>query len=270
MKVFMSLDLEGATGVFSDDQTQPGRAEYAQGCALLLGDTIAAVEGCREAGATAVVVSDGHHDGSNLSIRDMPDGVTLRSGFPGPHSWISGVGPGFDAAVFVAYHAMVGTRGAILDHTYQDGVYGLELEGVGEIGEFGLAAAVCGAYGVHVVFASGDACLVREAEQTIPGIRTVAVKEGLWHSGALLSTPAQTARLIREGVRQSLLSEAKPQPLDWSGRSLRILFATNDYADKAGACPGVQRGDGRSVLIPAQDFLDVFAAFLACMELASR
>ena len=269
MRVFMSLDLEGATGVYSDDQTQPGCPGYEEGCTLLLGDVIAAVDGCRAAGATDIVVVDGHHSGSNLSLRDLPDDVVLRSGFPGPHSWISGVGPGFDAAVFVAYHAKAGTLGAILDHTYQDGVYCLELEGIGEIGEFGLAAAVCGSYGIPVVFASGDACLAQEAQATLPGIHTVEVKHGIWHSSGLLPTLHHTTSQITDGVRAALSSEAWPEPLDWNGRSLRIAFTTSDQCDKAGACPGVRREDGRTILIPAQDFLDVFAHFLACMELAA-
>jgi D-amino peptidase len=269
MRVFMSLDLEGATGVYSDDQTQPGCPGYEEGCALLLGDTIAAVDGCRAAGATDIVVVDGHHSGSNLSARDLPEDVVLRSGFPGPHSWISGVEPGFDAAVFVAYHAMAGTPGAILDHTYQDGVYSLELDGVGEIGEFGLAAAVCGAYGIPVVFASGDAGLTQEAQATVPGIHTVAVKRGVWHSSGLLTTPQRTASQITDGVRAALSSREWPEPLDWNGRSLRVRFATSDQCDRASACPGARREGGRSVLIPGQDFLAVFAHFLACMELAA-
>jgi D-amino peptidase len=269
VKVFMSLDLEGATGVFSENQTQPGRSAYKEGCALLLGDLTAAVEGCRAAGVDDLLVADGHHAGHNLSIQDVPDGIVLRSGFPGPYSWISGVGPGFDAAVFVAYHAKAGTQGAILDHTYQDGVYSVELEGVGEVGEFGLAAAACGAFGIPVLFASGDECLAAEAEATVPGIRTVTVKRGLSTSSGQLSTRGQTAPLIRDGVHKALSTQPWPAPLDWSGRDLRIRFTTSEHCDKAKACPGVERQAGRSVVIPAQGFLDLFSSFLACMDLAS-
>ena len=157
----------------------------------------------------------------------------------------------------------------MLEHTYQDGVYSLELDGVGEIGEFGLAAAVCGAFGIPVVFASGDECLVREATETVAGVRTVAVGRGLSYSSGLLLPPAQTATMIREEVGLALSSADWPDPIDWSGRSLRIRFTTTEFCDRASACPGVRREDGRSVVIPPQGFLDAFACFLACMELAS-
>jgi D-amino peptidase len=265
----MSLDLEGATGVVVEDHAEPGTSAYADACALLAGDVTAAVQGCLAAGADEIVVSDGHYLGQNLSVRDLPDEVILRSGFPGPHSWISGVGPGFDAAAFVAYHAKAGTQGAILDHTYDSiRVYGVELEGVGEIGEFGLAAAVCGAYGIPVVFVSGDACLASEAAATVPGVHTVAVKEGLSRSCGRLLSPARSAVLIRQGVRDALAAKKWPRPLDWSRRSLRVTFAKSGYCDAAAACPGAQREDGRTLLIPGDDFLAVFSSFVACVELS--
>jgi D-amino peptidase len=269
MRVFMSLDLEGATGVFATAQTEPTDSSYPAACALLAGDATAAVEGCLAAGADEIVVADGHHLGQNLSVTDLPAAVVLRSGFPGPDSWISGVGPGFDVGVFVAYHAMAGTLNGVLDHTYDSSrVYSVELEGFGEIGEFGLAAAVCGAYGFPVVFASGDVCLADEAKTTVPGIHTVAVKEGLGRCNARLLSPELTRQRIRDGVRAALTSE-KPQPLSWDGRFMRITFTRSDFCDAAAVCPGVKRETARALITPQDDFRAVFSCFLACMELAA-
>jgi D-amino peptidase len=266
VRVFMSTDLEGATGVFSVSHISPDRRLYADACELLRGDVEAALDGCLAAGADEIVVADGHLVGENLSIRGFSDRVVLRSGYPGPHSWMSGVGPGFDAAVFVGYHARAGTLGAILDHTYFYGIYSLELEGVGEIGEFGLAAALCGAYGIPVVFVSGDAALAREAAEVVPGIRTVAVKDGLSRTGGLLSSPERTRVQIRESVCEALKGDSWPSPLDWSGRSLRATFTMSGLGDAAAASPGVVRQDGRAVSIQGSDYLETFARFLGCMN----
>ena len=263
----MSLDLEGATGIYAKEQVDPGGARYHEGCEFLRGDLLAAVAGCLRAGVDDVVVADGHSMGANLSVAGFPEQVRLRQGYPGPHSWLSGVGPGFDAAVFIAYHARAGTQGAILDHTYMGLVYRVELEGVGEVGEFGLAAAVCGAFGIPVVFVSGDSRLVSEAQQTLPEIRTVAVKDGLMRTSGVLSTPVQTGHELSEGVFAALTEESSPMPLDWSGRSLRVLLTSTELCDAAAKCPGTRREDARALTIPGGDFLGVFDRFLVCMAL---
>lgn len=266
--MFISLDLEGATGIYSKEQVEPGGARYREGCEFLGGDLLAAVQGCLRAGVDDVVVADGHNRGANLSVADLPEQVRLRQGYPGPHGWLSGVGPGFDAAVFIAYHARAGTQGAILDHTYLSGlVYGVELEGVGEVGEFALAAGVCGAFGIPVVFVSGDSRLVREAQQTTPKIRAFAVKDGLMRTSGVLCAPARTGQEISSGVFAALTEKPWPMPLDWSGRSLRVLLTGTELCDAAAKCPGTIRDDARALTIPGGDFLDVFDRFLTCMAL---
>lgn len=70
-KVFISVDMEGISGIVHCDQTTPGTAEYAAGCRWMSGDVNAAVEAALEAGATEVVVNDSHGSMRNIDPDDL-------------------------------------------------------------------------------------------------------------------------------------------------------------------------------------------------------
>ena len=135
----------------------------------MLADLLAALDGCRAAGADEIVVCDAHNDGGNLDPDAMPAGVTLMSGSPTPGSMMEGIGPGFDAALFVGYHARAGTPGAVLEHTWTYRVFGVSVGGV-ELGEFGLGAMLAGHFGVPAVYVSGDDKVAAEARALVPGV----------------------------------------------------------------------------------------------------
>ena len=178
--------------------------------------------------------------------------------------------PAYDAAFMVGYHARAGTAHATLAHTYlfaiTDAVVCGGPEGELAIGELGLNAAVAGAFGVPLAFASGDDKLVAEAQALVPGVEAVAVKDGLSWSAARLLAPDAAQAALRAGARRAL-SGPLPAPLDWNGRSLRVSFGRPDWCDQAAGCPGVTRLDGRRSRSPPPDWLSVFAAFVACTNL---
>ena len=197
MKVFVSIDLEGCTGVRDLSQTRSSGAGYAAALALQRSDLEAVLEGCRASGATEFVVCDAHARGANVGLDGLGDDVRLVAGMAGPLGMMSGVDPGVEAALFVGYHAMAGTRAAVLDHTFAQTVFRVRVDDADEAGELGLNAAVAGAFGVPLVFASGDDKLAAEASRTVPGIGTAVVKEGIARCGARLVSPALTAPRLR-------------------------------------------------------------------------
>ena len=72
MKVYISTDMEGISGVVTWQQT--GRdergPEYEKARHLLTADVNSAVEGILAAGAKEVVVMDGHSSGYNFIIEE--------------------------------------------------------------------------------------------------------------------------------------------------------------------------------------------------------
>ncbi len=270
MKVFISIDLEGVSGVCHLAQTDHGTDDWQAARGLMRGDLDAVLEGCLEGGADEIVVCDAHDCGDNLGVAGLPAGVSLISGGGTELSMMAGVEAGFDAAFMVGYHARAGTARATLAHTYVFEITGVVVcggpEGDLAIGELGLNAAVAGAFGTPLAFASGDDKLAAEAQALVPGVEAVAVKEGIAWSAARLRGPDTTHAALRTAACRALTGPL-PAALDWNGRSLRVSFGRPDWCDGPAGCPGVTRLDGTTIEIPAADWLTVFARFVACTNL---
>lgn len=66
LKVYIFADMEGISGITHSGQTLADGAAYGEGCRLMEADINACVAGCFDAGATEVVVRDGHGGGKNV------------------------------------------------------------------------------------------------------------------------------------------------------------------------------------------------------------
>ncbi len=201
MKLFISIDLEGCTGVVTEEQTEPGYPAYEGARRLMRGDLDAVIEGCLAGGADEIVVCDAHDRGANLSADGLPPAVRLVRGSPPPLGMMAGIDESFDAALLVGYHARAGTTAAVLDHTYAYKVFRVRVDDMIEAGELALNAAVAGCFGVPVVFVSGDEAAVAEARELLPGVTGVAVKAGRTRTSARLLAPEATRTLLRDGAR---------------------------------------------------------------------
>src|SRR5262249_28587632 len=71
LKVYISVDMEGVSGVVTGDQTSAGGADYNRFRRLMTEETNAAIKGAFDAGATEVVVNDSHGSMRNLLIEDL-------------------------------------------------------------------------------------------------------------------------------------------------------------------------------------------------------
>jgi len=194
MNVYISADMEGVAGISSEEQTNPvGQPEYASACELMTGEVNAACEGALAAGAAEVVVNDSHWNMRNIIHDELPASVRLIRGSLKPLSMNEGLDPSFSAALFVGYHAGAGTSDAVLDHTYSgDVIYDVRINGE-RCSEARINAAVAGAFGVPVVFLSGDRSACRDALSFLPWAQTVEVKRGI--GGRLIANAMRGGRL---------------------------------------------------------------------------
>src|SRR5205823_10218197 len=205
MRVYISVDMEGIAGVVHESQTDPTdpacAAEYGRFRRLMTAEANAAVEGAVAAGATRVLVNDSHWFMRNLLAEELHQAAELVAGDPKPRSMVQGIEGGFDAALFIGYHARAGTHNAILDHTYADRIYEVRLNGK-PVGELGLNAALAGVHGVPVALVSGDSALATEAKDLLgQGVGTVIVKEAVRseeHTSELQSLAYLVCRLLLE------------------------------------------------------------------------
>ncbi len=214
MRVFIMTDLEGVARVMNaPDWIYPDSRYYETGKKLLTEETNAAIDGFFAAGATEVLVLDGHGKGAIDGLLLDERALLRRSrGYP------FGVDGGFDCIAWVGQHPKAGTVRGHICHTGWMGVIDSSINGV-SVGEFGECAFCAVEYGVTPIFGSGDKAFTKEAEALFPGIVTAAVKEGLreepgdelttdeyeyWNAWAIHQSHPAACRLIREKSEEAL------------------------------------------------------------------
>src|SRR3972149_3699538 len=112
MKLLLSCDMEGISGIVNWEQVTPGTDEWKRGRKLMAGDVNAAINGAFEAGADAVTVSDAHWHARTLELEELDTRAHLSSGSPSPFSMLQGIDdrPRYDGVAFIGYPAMAGAR----------------------------------------------------------------------------------------------------------------------------------------------------------------
>jgi D-amino peptidase len=211
-KVYISVDLEGISGVNGDDQTSAGQAEYARGRKLMAEDANAAIRGAFAGGATAVVVNDSHGSQRNLLPEDLDPRARLISHSFKRHGMVEGLDETFDSILFIGYHARAGAPRGLFAHTGSGVVRDLQLNGVA-VGEGGINAAMAAWYGVAVALVTGDDTAVEEVKALVPGVKGVAVKRAINTRAVEMLPLAEARRLIEAGAREAVAAAKKPAPV---------------------------------------------------------
>ena len=177
-KVFISVDMEGISGVSGADQLSSAGAEYNRSRKLMADDTNAAIRGARAGGATEIVVNDSHGSMRNLRLEDLEGGVRLISHSFKRSGMMEGLDESFDAAIFVGYHAKAGSPDGLFAHTGSGVVADVRVNGR-SLGEGGLNTLVAGWYGVPVVLVTGDDVAVKQVTAVAGEARGVVVKRAI-------------------------------------------------------------------------------------------
>lgn len=266
-KVYISVDLEGIAGVVANTQTSPSGQNYEWARRQMLAETNAAIEGAFAGGATEVLVNDSHGPQTNLRPDEVDRRATLITGQPKPLGMTQGLDSTFDAAVYIGYHAPGSTDNAVHGHTFSGALKVVRLNGK-EVGEYGLNAMMAGYWGVPVVFISGDKAAVEMAQELIPGVDGLAVKEAIGYYAAKTMNPLEAREKISAGVRASLLKRIARQPLKFGPSiTLEIELDALPHADQAALIPGITR-KGRTVSYTSSDPVTIYKVSRLIMALS--
>ncbi len=258
MRVFISGDIEGVTGLVSWSQCGRPDGEHFDfrfARERYTADINAAIRGARAAGAERIVVKDSHGNSKNLLVSDLEPGIELVSGHgAGTDGMMQGIGEGFDGAMLIGYHAMAGTQAAVMEHTISGRVHRMTIDGA-PAGEIAMSAGIAGVYGVPIVAISSDAAGCAEASDLIPHIQTAVVKHGIGRYMARCLHPSETALLIESAARRGVEGAALADP--WRHAqpvTFRIEFNRSEEADLAARVVGSSRIDAYTVEITAGDY----------------
>jgi len=268
MKLFLSTDFEGTSGIVAWEQIIEGNAEYEQGRKLLTDEVNAVITGAMEAGASEFVVNDSHHAMRNLHPQDLAGRATLITGRHKPLYMMQGLDSSFNGVCFVSYHGSVGAEHAILSHTYNPGAI-WEVRINGEIvGESGINALVAAHYGVPIIFVSGDEVTAREAEGIAPEAEKVIVKQSLGRFAAAHIHPTVACDLLYQGASRAVNEIDRMRPPEFKlPVMLEITFLVADMAEMAVWVRDVERVGNRTVRIVGEDLLDVYRMFVTVVSL---
>lgn len=270
MKVFISVDMEGISGIVHGSQTGRDQPDYEKGRVLMVGDVNAAIEGVLALGEAEIVVSDGHGGMKNIQPEDLHEAAVLVRGRLKPLSQMAGIDSSFDAALFIGYHSMKGTLHGVLSHTFSGRtIDSLTVNGM-EIGETAMNAAIAGYHGVPLVFVSGDLAVTKEAHVLNPNMVTVAVKEAVARTAAKCIHPKKARELVKKGVTEALKKRKSIEPFTFKPPiEMLVKYANSLIADAVELMPSAERVDGRTIRFVLDDYLNTFGAFRASVEIAS-
>jgi D-amino peptidase len=257
-KIFISVDLEGITGVVQPAQLAPEGFEYQRAREWMTGEVNAAIAGIRAAGPAEIVVCDSHGNGQSVLIDKLPDDVRIVRGFPRPMEMMQGLDESFAAAVFIGYHASEWTANAVRGHTISSArLLGVKLNGV-EVSEGMYNAALAGQFGVPVAFVSGDRLAVTQLQQVAPAAEGVIVKEPYGYHSALTVTPARGQAMIRDGLTRAMAKLGSLRPYRLTAPiALEVGFKLTLDAERAAFVPGLTRSDAHNVKGTFHDMTDI-------------
>ncbi len=203
MRVFISVDMEGISGIEKVEEIFRGMPAYEAGRRIMAGDVNAAIQGAIDGGATDIVVADSHGYMCNIRPSDLHHKAKLKSGMKRVLCQFKGFSHRFDAAFFIGYHSKAGTADGILSHTWIPAFKDVRVNGL-SVGEYGLNAYLVGSFGVPVVLLTGDDKTVEQARPVLGDIDYVAVKKSLgYFEGEHLPLKESHAR-IREAAKRAV------------------------------------------------------------------
>jgi len=211
MRVLISADMEGVSGVTWPGDVDPGTEQWQRFRRMLTSDVNATVAGLLAGGASDVLVNEAHDTMRNILLEDLDPGARMLTGRHKRLGMMEGIDRDVDAVAFVGYHTAAGRNG-VLAHTY----LGNSLTGFwidGELASEGLLNAMVAAeYGVPVILVTGDDQTCVDAKTYAPDARVVAVKECISRYAAICSPPAVTAAWIREAAAEAMqLAGRRPE-----------------------------------------------------------
>lgn len=269
MRIYISVDMEGCSGVIHREHTNPRGYDYELARRLMSDEADAAVRGAFDGGADTVVVSDSHGGNGmrNLLHERIDPRAELIMGSPRRLGQLEGLDGGYDAVLLVGYHTRHGSAGVLSHTTNGQAVARLWLDDR-LVGEIGLNARLAGHFGVPIALVSGDDLTVAEAREELPDIEGVIVKWALGRYSARCLHPERARELLAAGAARAvrrageISATTAPSPV-----RLRLQFKETGSAESAARAAGVRLVAADTVEATYADMEEAYAGYSTLVEL---
>ncbi|HZX39252.1 MAG TPA: M55 family metallopeptidase [Streptomyces sp.] len=269
MKILISADMEGATGVTWPADVLPGTPQWERCRTMFTSDVNAAALGFFDGGADEVLINEAHWTMRNLLLERLDERVEMLTGKHKSLSMVEGVQHGdVDGIAFVGYHTGAGAEG-VLAHTYlANSITGVWLDGA-RASEGLLNAHVVAEYGVPVVLVTGDNLTCVDADGYAPAARKVAVKDYVSRYAAVCRTPGRTASDIRGAAKEAAALAMRFEPVRGGPFTVELEFDAEHLAAAATVVPGVAGSGERRVAYTSETMYEGIRTFKAVTTIVS-
>lgn len=269
MKILISADMEGATGVTWPADVEPGTEQWQRCREMFTSDVNAAIEGFLAAGADDVLVNEAHSTMRNLLLERLDERATMLTGRHKPLTMVEGVQHGdVDGVAFVGYHTGAGTEG-VLAHTYvPNSVTGVWVGGE-PASEGVLNAHLVAEYGVPVVLVTGDDRACADGLGYAPRAETAAVKDYVDRYSAICRPPARTHADIKAAAKRAHALAQRHEPRHEGPFTVEVEFDAANLTNAATMVPSVEKVDARRVRYTAPTMYAGIRCFKAVVTLIS-
>ncbi|BAU87144.1 D-aminopeptidase [Streptomyces laurentii] len=269
MKILISADMEGATGVTWPADVLPGTPQWERCRSLFTSDVDAAARGFLDGGADEVLINEAHWTMRNLLLEQLDERAEMLTGRHKSLSMVEGVQHGdVDGIAFVGYHTGAGAEG-VLAHTYlANSITGVWLDGV-RASEGLLNARVVAEFGVPVILVTGDDLTCEDALGYAPEAHKVAVKDHVSRYAAVCRTPARTAADIRAAAEKAVSLAVRHEPVQAGPFTMELEFDAEHLAGAATVVPGTERSGERRVAYTSETMYEAIRTFKAVTTIVS-
>jgi len=262
MKIYISADIEGITGIAHWDETEKSKSDYQKFSKQMTEEVNAACEGAINAGAEEIWVKDAHDSGRNIIAADLPQNIKLIRGWSGhPFLMVQELDESFDALIMIGYHSFSSSNANPLSHTMSSATFNYIKLNEKLASEFLIHSYAAATVGVPVVFLSGDEGLCKEVNTINENIQTVAVNKGIGNS-VISIHPQLAIKKIKEGVKSILkgdINKCKIKLPDYF--KMELSFKNHAKAFKTSFYPGVKQISSTNVVFESDNYFEVLRMF---------
>ena len=265
MKIYIMNDIEGVSGIHHKEQVLMNGERYSEGRKLMTREANICADALKEAGVDTVYYHDCHGKGSNVHWEELSpsiDKVIMGSNGNIQNRFAECVKE-CDGVILLGYHAMAGTAGAILEHTFSSKSWqNLWINGE-KSGEARMDAAILGDWDIPVIMVSGDDKLEKEVREFLPDIPVAVVKEGLSCMGGILLSPEKAKEEIRQKTIEAVknIDKAKPYKIP-APIEMKLELVERNEVPHTYTKPYVTVHDGRTFSVTGENVVETLYKLL--------
>jgi D-amino peptidase len=263
MKIYISADIEGVTGVAHWNETEKNLSDFNEFEQQMTKEVVAACEGAMAAGAEDIWIKDAHDSARNLDMNKLPKNSKLiREWSRHPFCMMQELDESFDAAIMIGYHSAGSLGGNPLSHTLNNSkVNYIKING--EVAsEFLINTYTASLVGVPVAFVSGDEELCKTINRTNNSIKTAAVKKGVGNS-VISIHPELAIEQIKNRVEDALKADYKDCFVKLPDSfKVEVGYLNHKYAYAASFYPGAKLISPMTIAFEADNYFDVLRMFM--------